>query len=122
MIVGEISQSQMEMGFLVFINPKMVTKKGTILYVFSGIIVVKELVQKTLQQIGKKKYMTSIYNINLFNLALNINLQQDFFEPVEQNIQYEFEERNNKNINLRIDDIEKEEYLEIKCEINFING
>jgi hypothetical protein len=53
-------------------------------------------------------------------LALNINLQQDFFEPVEQNIQYEFEEKNNKNINLRIDDIEKEEYLEIKCELNSI--
>jgi hypothetical protein len=47
-------------------------------------------------------------------LTLNVNLQ---FEPVEQNIQYEFEEKNNQDINSKIDDIEKEEYLEIKCEL-----
>jgi hypothetical protein len=45
-------------------------------------------------------------------------LQQDFFEPIVQNAQYEFEEINHQNINLRIDtDAEKEEYLEIKCEL-----
>jgi hypothetical protein len=56
-------------------------------------------------------------DINLFSLALNNNLQQDFFEPVAQNSPYEFEERNKQDINLRMDDIEKEEYLEIKCEL-----
>ena len=48
-------------------------------------------------------------------MALNVNLQQEFLEPVEE---YELEERNNQDtINLRTDDIEKEEYLKIKCEL-----
>ena len=48
-------------------------------------------------------------------MALNVNLQKEFLEPVEE---YEFEERNNQDtINLWTDDIEKEEYLEIKCEL-----
>ena len=53
--------------------------------------------------------------IYLVWLLMNVNLQQEFLEPVEE---YEFEERNNQDtINLRTDDIEKEEYLEIKCEL-----
>ena len=52
--------------------------------------------------------------VNLFNLALK---SQDFFEPVEQNTQYEFEGTVNQDINFRIDNAEKEEYLEIKCKV-----
>ena len=75
---------------------------------------------QTKSQVKRNTRYPFIYdnNINLFSLALNINSQQDLLEPVEQNVQYEFEERNNQDIiNLRTDDIEKEEYLEIKCEL-----
>ena len=51
-------------------------------------------------------------------MALNINSQQDLLEPIKQNTHYEFEEQNNYDIiNLRVGDIEKEEYLEIKSEL-----
>ncbi|CAI2163505.1 823_t:CDS:2 [Funneliformis geosporum] len=51
-------------------------------------------------------------DINLIKLALN--LQQDIFEPVEQNTQYEFEETNNPNINLGIDADAEKEIITIK--------